>query len=345
MTITSNHSKGRHLAAVADLDEARAPVRAASQTVADTFRLGVASAVGTPLSGPVPAAVLDYLDGLDADHATACDVLDRAAADVEAAREELSEAARRLADAEERWARAGIVADETTQAVIAAREAAGVNVVSDWVSVAAVTVERDRYRLLTTLAVLLVAAIAAVASYMHVASLAIRFGQPAVAADLLPISIDGLVTVASLVMLRSARLGVSAPWLARTGLGLAVLATLACNVAYGLPHRWPGALLSGWPAVSFVVAAEMAIAMTRRRAAKPATSALDKPATVAKGGQRPRSQTAPKVARASVADMDAAALAVLANSPGLTHKQLAAAIGTSERTARRVRARLNGAAT
>ena len=75
----------------------------------------------------------------------------------------------------------------------------------------------DRYRTLTTLAVLLVATIAAVVSYMHVASLALRYGQPPVAAYLLPVSIDGLVLVALLVMLRSARLGVGAPWLARSG--------------------------------------------------------------------------------------------------------------------------------
>ncbi len=121
------------------------------------------------------------------------------------------------------------------------------------------TGERDRYRSLTTAAVLLVAAIAAVVSYMHVVSLAIRFGQPPAAAYLLPVSVDGLVAVSSLVMLRSARLGVSAPWLARTGLVLAVGATLACNVAYGLPHGAPRALLSGSPAVAFVVSAEMAI--------------------------------------------------------------------------------------
>jgi hypothetical protein len=71
-------------------------------------------------------------------------------------------------------------------------------------------------------------------------------------------------------MLRAARIGVSAPWLARTGLILAVIATLACNVGYGVAHAWPGALLSGWPAVAFVVAAETTITMTRQRPSAPA---------------------------------------------------------------------------
>ena len=98
-----------------------------------------------------------------------------------------------------------------------------------------------------------------------------RYGQRALAAYLLPVSIDGLVAVSSLVMLRAARTGVSAPWLARTGLVLAVIATLACNVGYGVAHGWPGALLSGWPAVAFVVAAEAAITMTRQPEPAPAT--------------------------------------------------------------------------
>jgi hypothetical protein len=94
----------------------------------------------------------------------------------------------------------------------------------------------DRYLPLTAAAVLLVAAIAAVVSYMHVATLALEHGQRPLAAYLLPLSIDGLVATSSLVLLRSARAGVSAPWLARTGLVLAVVATLAANVASGAAH-------------------------------------------------------------------------------------------------------------
>jgi len=40
----------------------------------------------------------------------------------------------------------------------------------------------DRYRTLTALAVLLVAAIAATISYQHVMALALRYGQPVLAA-------------------------------------------------------------------------------------------------------------------------------------------------------------------
>ena len=113
-------------------------------------------------------------------------------------------------------------------------------------------------------AVLLVAAIAAVISYVHIAHLAVTHGQTALAACLLPLSIDGTVAAASLAMLRAARAGLGAPRLARFMLGLAVAATLAANLAYGARFGVTGSLLSGWPAVAFIGSAEMALGMVRR---------------------------------------------------------------------------------
>ncbi|MGP0027915.1 MAG: DUF2637 domain-containing protein [Streptosporangiaceae bacterium] len=119
-------------------------------------------------------------------------------------------------------------------------------------------------RRMAAVAVLLVAAIAAVISYVHIERLAVTHGQAVLAAYLLPLSIDGTVAAASLVLLRAARAGLSAPWLAQAMLGLAVVATLAANVAYGARFGITGSLLSGWPAVAFIGSAEMAIGMTRR---------------------------------------------------------------------------------
>jgi len=65
-------------------------------------------------------------------------------------------------------------------------------------------------------------------------------------------------------MLRAAREGLGTPSLARFMLVLAVGATLAANVGYGLPYGLAGAALSGWPAVAFIGCAEMAIGMVRR---------------------------------------------------------------------------------
>ena len=174
----------------------------------------------------------------------------------------------------------------------------------------------DRYRPLTAAAVLLVAAIAAVVSYMHVATLALRYGQPPLAAYLLPLSIDGLVASSSLVMLRAARAQVSAPWLARTGLVLAVVATLAANVASGAAHGRPGALLAGWPAVAFVISAETAISMSRHRVASGQRPQQERPAATHRAPARPKGVTSRQPA---VADTEAAILATLANDRGITN--------------------------
>lgn len=135
------------------------------------------------------------------------------------------------------------------------------------------TLRHDRAA--TTAAVLLVAVIAAIVSFVHIEHLALTHGQTALAATLLPVSIDGTVVAASMVMLRAARAGLATPWLARFMLGLAVIATLAANVGYGLPDGLTGALLSGWPAVAFIGSAEMAISAVRKL--RPAADAVPVP--------------------------------------------------------------------
>jgi hypothetical protein len=130
-------------------------------------------------------------------------------------------------------------------------------------------------RRLTAAAVLLVAAIAAVVSFVHIEHLAVTHGQTVLAAMLLPVSIDGTVAAASLVMLRAARAGLGTPWLARVMLGLSVVATLAANIAYGARYGLTGSLLSGWPAVAFIGSAEMAIGMVRRVRNAPVPEAPD----------------------------------------------------------------------
>ena len=199
---------------------------------------------------------------------------------------------------------------------------------------------KDRYRSLTAAAVLLVAAIAATVSFIHIESLAVRYGQPWLAAWLLPVSIDGTVAVSSMAMLRAARLSMSAPWLARGMLLLAVAATLACNIAYGLPHGWPGALLSGWPAVAFVGSAEVAISMSRKRPPRDRTpdTQPDTKRTPTPGKKRPGGRT-PKP------DTDRVVRDALAADPDITTGQLATMTGLSDRTVRRVKSRLNGAST
>ncbi len=134
--------------------------------------------------------------------------------------------------------------------------------------------ESGGIRAATTAAVLLVAAIAAVVSYIHIQRLAVTPGQTPLAAYLLPLSIDGTVAAASLVLLRAARAGLPSPWLAQAMLGLAVTATLAANIAYGAHFGITGSLLSGWPAVAFIGSAEMAIGMVRRARSAPVSAGV-----------------------------------------------------------------------
>ena len=135
-------------------------------------------------------------------------------------------------------------------------------------------------RRLTTAAVLLVAVIAAVVSFLHIEHLARTHGQTPLAAWLLPVSVDGTVAAASLSMLWAARAGLATPWLARGMLTAGVAATLAANAAYGAPHGLSGELLSGWPAVAFVGSVEMVLSMIRRtRTTAPAPEPEPEPAT------------------------------------------------------------------
>jgi hypothetical protein len=88
------------------------------------------------------------------------------------------------------------------------------------------------------------------------------------AARLLPLSVDGLILAASL-MLHEARNGRPAPSLARYMLGLGVAATVAANVAYGSAFGVLGALISAWPAVAFIGSVEMAMGLVRATRSAP----------------------------------------------------------------------------
>jgi Protein of unknown function (DUF2637) len=119
--------------------------------------------------------------------------------------------------------------------------------------------------IMTTIAVLLVALIAAVVSFIHIESLAVTHHQPMAAALLLPLSIDGVVAAMSVTLLRAAKApDVKAPWLAQGMLFLAIIATLAANYGYGSQFGFVSAIISCWPAVAFIGCVEVAVSMVRR---------------------------------------------------------------------------------
>jgi hypothetical protein len=118
-------------------------------------------------------------------------------------------------------------------------------------------------RVLAAIVVLSVAAFAAIVSYSHIFELGRHHGQDGTAARLLPLSVDGLIAAASLVMLHAARRKLDVPQLARWMLALGVGATVAANVEYGMPFGWLAAVVSAWPAVAFVGSVEMAVRFVR----------------------------------------------------------------------------------
>lgn len=189
-------------------------------------------------------------------------------------------------------------------------------------------------RRLTAAAVLLVATIAAVVSFVHIEHLAVTHGQTTLAAFLLPLSIDGTVVAASMVMLQAARAAIRTPWLARVMLGLAVTATLAANVAYGWPAGPWWSLLSGWPAMAFIGCAEMALGMVRR-----ATRKASREPAVALAQVAHDAESAARIALAA---------SVAAGNP-LSQRQMMTRFALSRTAERRVRqevtAESNGQAT
>ena len=109
-----------------------------------------------------------------------------------------------------------------------------------------------------------VAGFAAVVSYSHIYDLGHAHGQDGTAARLLPLSVDGLILAASLVLLHEARNDRDAPRLARLMLWFGIGATIGANIAFGAGYGLLGALISAWPAVAFIGAVEMVMQLVRR---------------------------------------------------------------------------------
>jgi hypothetical protein len=123
-------------------------------------------------------------------------------------------------------------------------------------------------RVVTVAAVSVVAAVAAVVSYVHMRELGIRAGE-GWRADIIPLSADGLLVAASMVMLVRRRAGEKAGALPWVGLVLGLSASLAANVAVA---DWSSAVslaVSGWPPLALAVSFELLIMVTRDH--RPAT--------------------------------------------------------------------------
>jgi hypothetical protein len=126
---------------------------------------------------------------------------------------------------------------------------------------------------------LLVASVAAYASYEHQRQFALDGGADETGARLWPLSVDGIVLLATVGLLRldhrSARRNRWALW-AAFGFGIAV--SLAANIAAAPSLGWQPVLVAGWPPVALLLAVEL---LAHHRASVPPAPAdeSDQPAT------------------------------------------------------------------
>ena len=109
-----------------------------------------------------------------------------------------------------------------------------------------------------------VAAIAAIVSYSHIYDLGRAHGGTGVPARLLPLSVDMLILVGELMLLHEADTKGRRFVLGWVLVWSGILATLAANVAFGAQFGVAGALIWGWPAYSFVLAAWGMVAVVKR---------------------------------------------------------------------------------
>ena len=105
---------------------------------------------------------------------------------------------------------------------------------------------------------LVVALVAVYASYVHQRAFALQGGADAVSATLWPLSVDGLLLLATVERLNSARSASrrarAVVWLAFL-LGIAV--SLAANVAAAPSLAWKPVLVAGWPPVALLLSVEL----------------------------------------------------------------------------------------
>lgn len=178
-----------------------------------------------------------------------------------------------------------------------------------------------------------VAGVAAIASYSHMRDLAAAHGQGVLLANLLPVSVDGMLIVASAVTADDRAAGRPVRLSARVSFVVGVAASIVANVL-AAPPSTVARVISAWPALALLLVVEM-LAGGRTRGVADATPADvfsseqpdETPAKTPASSRNGRPSKAAKVLAARAADPDA------------TVADIARQAGVSPRTARR---HLNG---
>jgi hypothetical protein len=110
-----------------------------------------------------------------------------------------------------------------------------------------------------------VATIAAWSSYRHMVHVALHVGEQPSIAWVLPLSVDGLLVVASIAMVDDRQAGRTVRWSARIAFAFGIVASLAANVAAA--HPTVGArMVAAWPALALLLTVELLSRSGRPRA-------------------------------------------------------------------------------
>lgn len=120
---------------------------------------------------------------------------------------------------------------------------------------------------------LVVAAVAAYSSYAHQQQFALDGGADPVSAALWPLSVDGLVILASTGLLKERlEMAPRARWTVRLAFLLGVLVSLAANIAAAPMLSWQPVLVAGWPPLALLLAVELVLHARRRDGAGQTTA-------------------------------------------------------------------------
>lgn len=183
-----------------------------------------------------------------------------------------------------------------------------------------------------------VAGVAAVASYSHMRELAAAHGQGTLLASLLPLSVDGMLIVASVVMADDRAAGRRPRPSAWASFVTGVVASIAANVLAAPPSA-VARVISAWPALALLLVVEMLARGPQPAAtlatAEPMPDTLPVPAVAEPVVAEAVTERAP-AARPGIAPETAVRIAAaMAARPGADRDEIAAMAGVSTRTVRR----------
>lgn len=102
----------------------------------------------------------------------------------------------------------------------------------------------------------IVGGIAAYGSYWHQVAVAAIAGERAELAHLIPLSVDGVMVVASVVMVDDRAAGRKPRISAKIGFAIGIVASIAANVSSAQP-TWLGRAVAAWPALALLLVVEM----------------------------------------------------------------------------------------